>query len=749
MFKSGILTLTLLTATGPWTSVLADEGAVSQAAESAGAASQLDLEADNEPSNTDDTLTDSPNDEGAAAGPFLSFFISGPLADAKLALERRRPTEVLRLLAEIQSQPARYLKAQALIRMGRTVDGAQSLVDLATDWPELRDLCYFEGAETFERSHQLARAISAYLSVSASSRWFARAHLAAARLEKRRRHFPEAIDALLPLVGAANTHGRTVKLAEVWMGIADLARLQGDFNGEHRALLATWALFPGTSQANQAQSRLVGLPYPPKWKVARAETMLSRHFNLEAMELLERLLPALEGTDEVACRARFAFGAALRKERKHAKAIAILRPVVEGCTSEELLPRALYVLGYSESVVEPSMAIRTYELLSQRFPAHPHSDDALFYAGELKRRQGDLDGALRTFEAVAQRHPTGDFLGQALFAQFWTRRAKGEAAVNVLERLESLHAQGLVSEESALRARYWRGKALASTGQIKEAHAAWTHLVQEHGGTFYGLLARSRLEGTEPSPTTAAPVLPESPAPMISLEQSATLQTGLAMLRLGHREAAAELLEQGVRAPLAERRALSNLMSATGRQGTARLLLRGKDRTVASVGAPPRPLRKLIERYSRSAGISPDLMQALIREESAFNPNARSTTGALGLAQLMPQTASRVARNLGYELGSSSALLEPKENIRLGSAYLGELQRRFSGNLVYAVASYNAGPGAVSSWLKRLPDLELDAWVEEVPVEETRNYVKRVLGSYAAYHLKSGKTHKPELASVE
>ena len=133
--------------------------------------------------------------------------------------------------------------------------------------------------------------------------------------------------------------------------------------------------------------------------------------------------------------------------------------------------------------------------------------------------------------------------------------------------------------------------------------------------------------------------------------------------------------------------------------------------------------------------VEPDLLQALMREESALDPQALSWAGALGLTQLMPYTAKAVAQRLKIGKLTPARLLEPEINIRIGSAYLGDLMRRFEGTFELALAGYNAGGGAVDRWRRDRPDLELDEWVEEIPIAETRGYVKRVLRSYNTYRL--------------
>ena len=105
--------------------------------------------------------------------------------------------------------------------------------------------------------------------------------------------------------------------------------------------------------------------------------------------------------------------------------------------------------------------------------------------------------------------------------------------------------------------------------------------------------------------------------------------------------------------------------------------------------------------------------------------DARSHAGAVGLMQLLPNTARRVARKEGIERLATPRLLDPRTNIRLGTRYLGDLVKRF-GHPLLAIASYNAGPHRVEKWLPREAVRDATLWVESIPFQETRNYVKRI-----------------------
>ncbi len=144
-------------------------------------------------------------------------------------------------------------------------------------------------------------------------------------------------------------------------------------------------------------------------------------------------------------------------------------------------------------------------------------------------------------------------------------------------------------------------------------------------------------------------------------------------------------------------------------------------------------------RYAATSEVPATLLQALMREESALDPEAVSPAGAVGLTQLMLPTAQQVARRLRLPKPDRGALTDPETSIRIGAAYLGQLLKRYGGGTAQALAAYNAGEGAVGRWRAGGREGDLDEWVEEIPFDETRGYVKRVLRSDASYRLLSGR----------
>jgi soluble lytic murein transglycosylase len=132
-----------------------------------------------------------------------------------------------------------------------------------------------------------------------------------------------------------------------------------------------------------------------------------------------------------------------------------------------------------------------------------------------------------------------------------------------------------------------------------------------------------------------------------------------------------------------------------------------------------------LQAASQQAGVHASLLAAVAKQESRFSPSVRSPVGAVGLLQLMPATAAEVAG----EALSGSDLEDPGRNATLGARYLRQLLNQWQGDPLLAVASYNAGPGAVAGWIDARLRQQPELWVEAIPYPETRLYVKKVLGN--------------------
>lgn len=154
----------------------------------------------------------------------------------------------------------------------------------------------------------------------------------------------------------------------------------------------------------------------------------------------------------------------------------------------------------------------------------------------------------------------------------------------------------------------------------------------------------------------------------------------------------------------------------------------------------PYPYQELVELYAKANGVDSALVASVIMNESRFQNDARSSRGAIGLMQIMPETAQWIALQLGDDNFSLEKLHEPETNIRYGVWYLAELQREFAGNNILALAAYNAGRGTVRDWIEEGDWPWTFHALDKIPYPETRSYVKNVLQNRIRYEkLYSGK----------
>jgi soluble lytic murein transglycosylase len=372
---------------------------------------------------------------------------------------------------------------------------------------------------------------------------------------------------------------------------------------------------------------------------------------------------------------------------------------------------------------------------------------------------------------MVRANPDGDRHDEARIRLAWLARRAGDAAGAIAALLAIEEDRREVDPYEHARAAYWRAVLLSARGVEGKAaaQATWRALVAAAPADYYALLSRARLAGRagialpEPLPAAAETPWPLDAGP---LRDDPHYRAGLLLLRLGLRRAAVEELRAVDRTRLAPGGGepsppvvlLAALLARAGDHREAHQLLRvearamlrrppeGEGRAVWALAYPP-AYAQYVRRHAAASGVPPSLLQALMREESALDPEAVSGAGAIGLTQLMLPTAQQVARRLKLPRPDRAALTDPETSIRIGAAYLGQLLEHFGGAPALALAAYNAGIGAVGRWHAAGHDTALDEWVEEIPFDETRGYVKRVLRSDASYRLLSGR--EPTTAAAQ
>jgi len=296
--------------------------------------------------------------------------------------------------------------------------------------------------------------------------------------------------------------------------------------------------------------------------------------------------------------------------------------------------------------------------------------------------------------------------------------------------------------------RYWYNMALRRTGDSPESKQALTDLAAER--SYYGFLAADEL-GLE-----------------YALDDNEFQADEIVVAELSQRPAlirAHELFRVGLDGRgRSEWDAAIAYLTPEEKMHAAKLAGRWNwysraISTSASVGQfddlslrYPLPYQSLFQQYAKTASIAPTWAYGVARSESLFMRDARSSAGAIGLMQLMPATGKTVAKELNLPYTGLNTLTDPQINIRLGTTYLGQMAKRFGGNRVLATAAYNAGPHRVDRWLPTTGNQDARVWIENIPFNETRQYVKRVMAAETIFHWRmTGETRRlsDELLRIE
>jgi soluble lytic murein transglycosylase len=294
---------------------------------------------------------------------------------------------------------------------------------------------------------------------------------------------------------------------------------------------------------------------------------------------------------------------------------------------------------------------------------------------------------------------------------------------------------------------YWHARALevmADPGAAGDADRVLARQARERIASpfhFYGKLAAEDLDRPL--------VLPPAPSALTPGERSAAaahpgLQRGLALIALGLRSEGVREWNFSLRG-MGDRELLAAAQLACDREVWDRCI-NTSDRTRQEIDLAqrfPMPFRDQVAEVAGQIGVDPAYIYGLIRQESRFIMDARSHVGASGLMQLMPATAQWTARRIGMDF-RPEMITDRDVNLRLGTTYLKLVLEDFGGSVALAAAAYNAGPSRSRRW-REGPEMEVAAWAETIPFNETRDYVKKVLSNSALYAVRLTGADRPAL----
>ena len=522
-----------------------------------------------------------------------------------------------------------------------------------------------------------------------------------------------------------------------------------------------WVRFAYSPEAKEAQallaSNLGGEPWvvQPSERLARAQVYLGQAFHAEAIEELRKFLAADPQSPRRA-EAKLKLGIAQVRLKQYDPARETFRALMkEGVTESReasvWLARVYLRQGQGDKLLDLARTLPTSALSAEQ------KGQVTLFAGIWLEDQGRFDDAIVRYRQVAKVGEPASQRAEARWRVGWVyyRMARYREAGDELRLLADQHDSDF--EPQAL---YWTGRA-AELSQQPHARDVFVQLCQRYVYTYYCQLARERIDSPLSEPLAPEPIsatvplnggtpangeVTRSVSARAEIEQQSAYRRALELKTLGlDSDAAREL------AGLTDRysqdpdvlMALATMLNEVGAYHHALRLARARfrdklERTGGAVDpslwkvAYPTGLLPTIKGQG-ARGVDPYLVAAIIREESQYDWRAVSRVGAIGLMQVMPATANTVAQRFGFPAVGRDDLFDQETNIRIGVHYVEQLLEQFSGNVAYTIASYNAGPMAVGSWIALHRGRSQDEFVELIPYQETRQYVKRVLRSYREY----------------
>ncbi len=397
------------------------------------------------------------------------------------------------------------------------------------------------------------------------------------------------------------------------------------------------------------------------------------------------------------------------------------------------------------SLTTPQTALGYLDQVIAKFPKE--APEALLEKAKLLDQQQDSAGATAARQLLFSQYSSSETAAELRWETASKLAEKGDLA-GAWQNAQPITVSNPDSEYAA-EASFWIGKWARQLGKEQDAIAAWQHTITRYPESYYawrsavllgwdvGDFSTVRQKNPAIVVNPANHILPAGSELVRELYRLGEYKAAWAVWRVELKDPAKMtveeqfsdgLLRQGIGDNLA---GINQIWSLSRRQGEERsqwLKLRGQ--RIYWEALFPFPFQAEISKWSQQNKLNPLLVTSLIRQESRFETEIVSSAGALGLMQVMPDTAAWIASNGDF---GKYDLKNHQDNIKLGTWYLAHNHKQYDNSSLLAIASYNAGAGNVAEWVQRFGVNDPDAFVEIIPFPETNDYVKSVLGNYWNY----------------
>ena len=459
--------------------------------------------------------------------------------------------------------------------------------------------------------------------------------------------------------------------------------------------------------------------------------------------------------DKIAARATYYIGRAYHRQRKYDSALKEYNRIVSLYPASGYLTRALYqsTLCYRRKG-QPQLAEKHLTDFVEKYGWSALADDALFDLGWVQENENKYDKAIASYRRLTTQYTNSDRLPRAYWQIGWIQ-FRNERYADCIATFTTLQ-KGFPHDSWAKAARFWIAKTYERQNRLKKAETVYSEIVKANHWYYSGAAKehlkrlQSKLDTSAKQETLAVPrvrVTVDSPAWKNIGSQKTPRVAQLMRLKL-FEDALIELEGLVKRDNLNLRDNYYNLIFCLEKLKRFQQAHRYADRLSSF-----RPLRgknnaipielyrllyplyytDLLQKHTTNYEIDPLFVAAMIREESRYNADAVSYAGAIGLMQIMPANGPEFASRLKIPRFNTKMLYNPDINIQMGSWYMKSLMDQFDNNHALVAGAYNGGPGRMRRWIKAKQIPDLDEFIEDIGIDQTRRHIKKVIDSYIIY----------------
>jgi soluble lytic murein transglycosylase len=517
--------------------------------------------------------------------------------------------------------------------------------------------------------------------------------------------------------------------------------------------------FPNTDLAAQSSTALERLrtvlgkdfpTAPARQQLDRCEKWVEAKQYAKARQEYSALAESLDGPEKDDAKVGIGKSDYLAGDSSQAfrylKSLHVTRPEADA-------ERLYYLTEAARKTDNDAEMMEAVKQLGAHYPQSPWRLKALVAAGNQYLLSNDNEKSTPLFRTAADTYPEDDSTAYAHWKVVWDAYLNARPERNTLLREQ---VERYADDSRAGTALYFLGRIAEADGKYGEARAYYDRLSVQYPHYFYGVLARKQIrEKVAAADPDSAAVMwledvdwPEH-RDLSATEPNAATERRIERARLLMGAGLPDLAEAELRFGAKTENEQPQLLAmelAQSADSPYRALRVMKSFSADYLSMPldkapvkfwqmlfPLPYKDDVFVNARERGLDPFDVAALIRQESEFNPAARSRANAYGLMQLMPATGRMVGRQQGMGAVSTGLLLNPGVSIKLGTEYLRQQLSSWDGDLFRTLAAYNAGPGRVRQWLAWSNYREPAEFVESIPFTETREYIQAVLRNADIY----------------